>query len=84
MKFKVHVEENLVAETEDDGLAAAILHDLIINESRDYRVSHDNAALVVKKGLVYIRDRLNPDELREIGYELERPAAWFIIELLGY
>lgn len=69
MKFKIHIEENLVVNTDDADMVELVFSYLVQTETRVYRISTEHAALIVKDGKVYRRDRVNPDELQLLGNE---------------
>lgn len=79
--MKIHVEENLVLETENEGLVIHVIEWLIWNEARPYRISTDDAAIIVKNGMVYKRDRVNPEDLEEVDSEV-RMSAYDMLALL--
>lgn len=79
--MKIHVEENLVLQTEDADLVVHVIDYLICNECRTYRISTDDAAIIVKNGMVYKRDRVNPEDLEEVDRE-GQVSAYDMLALL--
>ncbi len=86
--IKIFIEENLVAETNEDWAAEVILKHLIEHEVRTVRLSTDKRALILRwddedlHKNAYLRDRADPFNEVLLCTESRRPASWLIHRLV--
>lgn len=82
--IKIFVEENLIAETNEEYVAEVILKHLIDHEIKTVRLSTDKRALILKwddnelHKNAYLRDREDPANEVLLCTESRRPASWLI------